>query len=267
MNRPRATPKSLEADEAGKKRICQALVEADTLIFGKIIPAINAVPLYSETRWLFSDPKKFQIVTAEMAKLIKQLDVDLLAGCEFAGVPLAATLSLAAKIPAVYIRKKPKEYGSGSAVVGKVSGSRAVLIDDATGRGIGKEQFSDYLEKEGVKVTDMLVIYWTGHPLIDWYAKNGVEHHQLIQFEDFAHYAREVGYISEELHDLIWDWYRDYNVEKRSLDFARWQKVFDQAEKEGFEIINQGQSFEETVALSKELGKWVEPLEGKYEYL
>ena len=259
--------KYFEADAEGKKRICQALIDVKALMFGKIIPSINASPFYIETRWLYSDPKALKVVAEEMAKIVRQLDVDLIGGCEFAGVPLASVLSLETGLPAVYIRKKPKEYGSKSAVVGKISGKRALLVDDASGRGTGKEQFATYLEAEGVKVTDMLVIYWTGHPLVPWYEKHGVRHHQLFLAEDFAHYARDVGYISSTLHDMMWDWWQDYNIERRSLDFKRWEKVFSQARKEGFTIFNEDQTFEEMVALSKRLGKWAEPPDGKYEYL
>jgi len=257
----------LESDTEGKKRICQALIDAKALIFGKIIPSINTSPFYVETRWLFSNPQTLKVITEEMGKIVKQLDVNLIAGCEFAGVPLASTLSLETNLPAVYLRKKPKEYGSKSAIVGKVSGSRALLVDDASGRGVGKEQFAKHLEDAGVKVTDMVVIYWTGHPLVPWYQEHGVRHHQLIKFEDFAHYARDVGYISPRLHGMIWDWWKDYNIEKRAFDFKRWDMVFTQAKAEGFEIFNEQQPYEELVADSKRLGKWIEPPDGEYEYL
>ncbi|MFH1235340.1 MAG: hypothetical protein V1685_00175 [Parcubacteria group bacterium] len=256
----------LEADKKGKERICQALIDEKALMFGKIIPSINVSPFYIETRWLFSSPRNLKLVTKEMASIIKKLDVDLIAGCEFAGVPLASVLSLETGLPAVYIRKKPKEYGSKSAIVGKVSGTKTLLVDDASGRGANKEQFAKYLEAEGIKVTDMVVIYWTNHPLVPWYEEHGVRHHQLILFEDFAHYARDVGYISTTLHGMIWDWWRDYNMEGRSLDFKRWDRVFEQAKKEGFEIFNDDMSYEEMVALSKKLGKWLEPPDGKYKY-
>jgi len=262
-----ATPHSLEADQEGKNRVCQALVDANCLFFGKIIPAISIVPFYPETRYLFSSPKLLRIIAEEVAKLITQLNIDQLAGCEFAGVPLATMVSQAADMPVVFLRKQPKSYGTKSAIVGKVVGSRAVLIDDATGQGEGKQQFAGYLAEVNVKVTDMVVIYWTGHPLIDWYEQNGIEHHQLITFADFAHYAEKVGYISSTLHDMIWDWYQDYNINKRSLDFKRHQTVIDQAKREGFPIINDKITFEEIVAQSKAMGKWSEPPGGTYEYL
>ncbi|MBU1039212.1 hypothetical protein KKC17_03255 [Patescibacteria group bacterium] len=257
----------LMSDEKGKRIICQALLDSQALVFGKIIPAICATPYYIETRNLFSKKSTFDIIVKEMTKLIKQLNVDLIAGCEFAGVPLAAALCLETGLPTVYLRKKPKEYGSKTAVVGQIIGKKAVLIDDASGRGAGKEKFATYLQEKDVKVTDMLVIYWTNHPLIPWYKNNGIRHHQLIMAEDFINYAKDVGYISDDLHALIWDWWKDYNIEKRSLDWKRWDKVFAQAKKEGFVISNEKQSYEEMLAESKRLGKWVEPLDGKYEYI
>lgn len=256
----------IEADAEGKKRICQALIEAKALMFGKVIPSMNITPFYIETRWLFSNPKMLRIIIEEMAKIVRQLDVDLIAGCDFAGIPLASALSLELNMPAVYIRKKPKEYGSKTAIVGKVSGTRAILIDDATGNGAGKEQFAGHLEAVGVKLNDVLVVYSVNHPLVPWYVEQGVRHHQLIQAEDLAHYARDVGYISPKLHDMIWDWWKDYNIQRRALDFKRWDRVFAQAKAEGFTIFNEQQAYEELVSESKRLGKWLEPPDGKYEF-
>ena len=264
--RPCATPHSREATDAGKHRINQLFITERTLLFGHIVPSINASPFYPETRWLFSQPAAVRTIAEEMAGIIKQLEVDVVAGCEFAGVPLAAVVSQVTGLPAIYIRKQPKAYGSRSALVGKVSGKRAVLLDDATGQGENKHQFAAYLEAAGVSVTDVLVIYWTGHPLVPWYQEHAVEHHQLIQFSDLARDARDAGYISSELYQEIWDWYEGYNIEKRALDQRRWERIFALAKRDGFSLLHMDQSHEQMVAQSKELGKWFEPPHGRYEY-
>lgn len=252
-------PLGFTADENGKKRIAQLMVDHHVLIFGKIIPAMNIAPCYPEVRWLMSDPAAMRIIVEEMAKVVRKLDIDLLAGCEFAGVPLATALSLETGLPVVHIRKKPKAYGSQTAVVGKITGSCALLIDDATGKGEGKNQFAEYLETESggrVRVTDMLVLYHTGHPLIPWYDEHNVTHHQLIYFEDFAHHARDVGYLSPRLHDLMWDCYRDYNVQCIAHDKERFERILKIAEEDGWPIFNRETSYEDLVEQSKQLGKW-----------
>lgn len=248
--------KVFEADKSGKERICKAMVAADVLRFGYIIPAINFVPCYPEVRWLLCDPIHLKVIAEEMAKVICQIDVDLLAGVELAGIPITSALSLETKKPCVYIRKQPKGYGTGSAIVGKAKGKHAILIDDATGMGEGKSIFAGYLEALGPRVTDMLVIYWTEHPLVSWFAEHGVVHHQLITFADFAHYARDVGYISSELHDLIWDSYKGYNIEKWAYRKEKFENILKLAKQEGFEILNQEMGFEGVMQKSKELGKF-----------
>lgn len=247
--------KILEADAEGKRRICKAMVDADTLQFGYIIPAVSFVPCYTEVRWLLSDPVSLHMIAEEMAKIVAQLDVDLLGGVELAGIPLVAAVSLVSGKPAVYVRKTPKAYGTGTAVMGKVQGKRAILIDDATGKGEGKSVFAGYLEEQGPRVTDMLVLYHTEHPLVRWFAEHDVTHHALITFADFAHYARDVGYISPELHDLMWDCYRGYNIERWAWRKEKFERTLALAEKEGFTIRNCDVGFEATMKKAGELGK------------
>ncbi len=81
-------------------------------------------------KYLFeSDPALLLDVANAMVDLLEPCDV--LAGMEMGGIPLVAVLSQVSGLPAVFVRKAPKEYGTRRAVEGiSVHGLRVVAIED-----------------------------------------------------------------------------------------------------------------------------------------
>lgn len=83
-----------------------------------------------------SDPKLLAAVAAEMKALIPA-GVDLLAGLEMGGIAVVTALSAASEMPAVFVRKTPKRYGTNRLAEGPPIGGRVLLIveDVATSGG------------------------------------------------------------------------------------------------------------------------------------
>jgi orotate phosphoribosyltransferase len=82
-------------------------------------------------KYLFeSDPALLWDIAQAVSSLIPS-GVDALAGLEMGGIPIATVLSQITGIPALFIRKKPKEYGTCKlAEGGEVAGRRLVIIED-----------------------------------------------------------------------------------------------------------------------------------------
>ncbi len=77
-----------------------------------------------------SDPELLAAVAAHMEKLIPA-NTDMLAGLELGGVPVATALSLASGLPAVFVRKKAKEYGTAKLAEGpSIEGKRLLVVED-----------------------------------------------------------------------------------------------------------------------------------------
>lgn len=76
-------------------------------------------------KYLFeSDPALLRRVAEAMVTLLAGCDV--LGGMEMGGIPIVAVMSQLTGLPAVFVRKAPKEYGTGKAAEGSqspVSGS------------------------------------------------------------------------------------------------------------------------------------------------
>jgi orotate phosphoribosyltransferase len=81
-------------------------------------------------KYLFeSDPVLLMQVAEAMVAVLP--DCDVLAGMEMGGIPLVTVMSQISGLPAVFVRKAPKDYGTRKAAEGvAVSGRRVVAVED-----------------------------------------------------------------------------------------------------------------------------------------
>jgi orotate phosphoribosyltransferase len=81
-------------------------------------------------KYLFeSDPLLLRRVAEAMVQLLPECD--LLAGMEMGGIPVVTVMSQITGLPAVFVRKEAKEYGTRKAVEGlSVAGMRVVGVED-----------------------------------------------------------------------------------------------------------------------------------------
>lgn len=82
-------------------------------------------------KYLFeSDPKLLARVVDRMLELVPD-ETELLGGLELGGVPIATVLSSRTGVPALFVRKKAKEYGTCKLAEGPdVAGRRVTLVED-----------------------------------------------------------------------------------------------------------------------------------------
>ena len=82
-----------------------------------------------------SDPMLLRAIAEALALLVPP-GTDVLAGLEMGGIPIVTMLSQVTGLPAAFIRKEPKEYGTcryaeGASLIGK----QFVLIEDVVSSG------------------------------------------------------------------------------------------------------------------------------------
>ena len=82
-------------------------------------------------KYLFeADPALLLRVAREMVGLLPE-DTDLLGGLELGGVPIARMVSSLTGLPALFVRKAPKAYGTRRLAEGAdVDGRRITLVED-----------------------------------------------------------------------------------------------------------------------------------------
>jgi orotate phosphoribosyltransferase len=87
-------------------------------------------------KYLFeADPLLLRDIAAALVPLVPE-ETELLAGLELGGIPIVALLSQSTGIPARFVRKKAKEYGTCRlAEGGDVAGMRVTLVEDVVTSG------------------------------------------------------------------------------------------------------------------------------------
>ncbi len=104
-------------------------------------------------KYLFeSDPGLLARVVDEMVDLVPA-GTDLLGGLELGGIPIATVLSARTALPAIFVRKKAKEYGTCKLAEGPdVAGRRITLVEDVITTGGAVRDATRALREAGAVV-------------------------------------------------------------------------------------------------------------------
>lgn len=82
-----------------------------------------------------ADPRLLQRVAGAMAELVPP-ETEILAGLEMGGIPIATALSRETGLPAAFVRKQAKEYGTMRLAEGaEVDGRRVLVVEDVVTSG------------------------------------------------------------------------------------------------------------------------------------
>jgi orotate phosphoribosyltransferase len=108
-------------------------------------------------KYLFeSDPGLLRRVTDAMVPLLPA-DTELLGGLELGGVPIVAVLSQATGLPALFVRKTAKEYGTRRLAEGGDPAGRVVtLVEDVITTGGAVANAAHALRSLGATVTTVV---------------------------------------------------------------------------------------------------------------
>ena len=187
------------------EKIAKALCDAEVLKLGLFTLASGREsPVYVDLRVLPSFPESFDIVSDELAKLVKKLKIDVVAGAETAGIPYAAAIALKTKLPMVYVRKRPKGYGTQSAIEGILNkGAKCVLVDDMVTNACSKLAFIDGIRETGALVENVVVTLDREQGATATLKKEGVKLHSLITLRQLLDYMIDRNMITREEHEKI----------------------------------------------------------------
>lgn len=90
---------------------------------------------YFDKYGIASDPELLAEVAQSMAELLPE-DTEVVAGLELGGIPVVTAVSATTGLPAAFVRKTAKPYGSAHLIEGgPAAGRRTVLIEDVVTTG------------------------------------------------------------------------------------------------------------------------------------
>lgn len=110
-------------------------------------------------KYLFeADPALLRDVAEALVPLVPT-DVDALAGLELGGIPIVTMLSQLTGLPALFVRKKAKDYGTCRlAEGGAVSGRKLVIVEDVVSTGGAILDATRELRNLGAEIHDVLCV-------------------------------------------------------------------------------------------------------------
>jgi orotate phosphoribosyltransferase len=139
-------------------------------------------------KYLFeSNPRILSEIAEQLENLIPE-GIEVLAGLEMGGIPIATALSLKSGIPAAFVRKKAKEYGTcklaeGTSIVGK----RICVIEDVITTGGQVVLSTNDLREAGAIVEDVICVIERNPEGKKKLEEIGLRVHSLFRMEELIY--------------------------------------------------------------------------------
>ena len=220
------------------KKIAKLLLFKGYFTVGKLkSPRIKYFPLYTDSRKVFSQYKKMEIVTDELARLIKPFKPDLIVSREAAGIPFGVLVAAKLKKNFLYLRKKVKEYNVKNIIEGVYKpGQKVMVVDDAMSTGNDKKKIVKTLEKVDLKVLGIALLLDSFYgpkyrqPQM-WLRKNKkYKYIYLVTWPGLMDFAAKQKFLSRKLCDLIIEQLYDPLAWQKKP--SNWKKFKELAKKE-----------------------------------
>ena len=167
-------------------------------------------PTYIDCRKLISYPQiRSTVMDFMTCKILRNAGFnafDNIAGGETAGIPFAALIAERLALPMTYVRKKPKGYGKGAQIEGKLNkGQRVLLVEDLTTDGGSKLKFVEAIRKaEGLCNDTAVIFYYDIFPdTIRKLSQNNINLHYLCTWKDILEAARKGSYFDVTTLDQV----------------------------------------------------------------
>ena len=136
-------------------------------------------------KYLFEGQPEILYAIAEQMSILIPEGIDALAGLEMGGIPVATMLSHVSGIPAIFVRKKAKEYGTCKfAEGGQVAGRKLLIIDDVVTSGGQILLSAADLREHYAVVEDALCVIDRESGGLEMVAQEGLRMHSLFRMSE-----------------------------------------------------------------------------------
>ncbi|GIP39106.1 orotate phosphoribosyltransferase [Paenibacillus sp. J31TS4] len=138
-------------------------------------------------KYLFeADPAALQRIAERLTEIVPE-GTEVLAGLEMGGIPVVTALSLASGVPAAFVRKKAKAYGTCKIAEGApVAGKRVCIVEDVVTTGGQVLLSAEDLRRAGAVVEDVLCVIERLPEGREKLKAAGLTLHSLYRMEELA---------------------------------------------------------------------------------
>lgn len=178
------------------------LFEIGCIKFGEFTLKSGIVsPIYFDLRLLISFPS-LMVKTAKIFHEKIQSEAiqhDLACGVPYGAISLATAVSIQEDKPLIFKRKEAKAHGVGNLIEGVYrAGNKCLVIDDVITSGISIVETVNDLRKNGLVVTDAIVILDREQGGLENLKSKGIKLHSVIKSSELLDVL--AGKISKEVH-------------------------------------------------------------------
>ena len=146
--------------ETQKSELIAALKACGAVSYGDFTLASGKKSnYYIDIKKASTDPKTLKLIAEQAAFRIKDMGVDIVAGVELGGVPIATAVSLETGLPLLLVRKAEKTYGAKGRFVGELKpGNTLVLLEDVTTSGGSVKDAIEVIKEAGACVKYVVTV-------------------------------------------------------------------------------------------------------------
>jgi orotate phosphoribosyltransferase len=165
-------------------------------------------PVYCDNRLLISSVDARKTIISAFTKILKTMDVNVIAGTATAGIPWAAWIAQEMELPLVYVRSSEKAHGRQNAIEGKApENGKTVLIEDLVSTGKSSVAAALRLKEAGVEVVKVLSIFTYGFDsATKAFRDSGFSYEALTSFEVLAQVAYDEKKLDRESLNEVLEW-------------------------------------------------------------
>jgi orotate phosphoribosyltransferase len=187
------------------KEFATFLYQNDIIKFGDFTLASGKKSsYYVDLRLVPSYPQEFRKMVKYLENEISQdigLDeFDSIVSVPTGGLVIASALSIETVKPLIYVRNKPKDYGTSKSVEGKIyEGMKVVMIDDVATTGGSVVNAIKILKEINVSIKDAYVIVNRMEGADEALSQMGVKMHSILNILQITETLYEQNFIDKNI--------------------------------------------------------------------
>jgi len=191
------------------KEFATFLYQNDAIKFGNFkLSSGKDSPYYIDLRIVPSFPHQFRKMVKTLQSLISEkigLDnFDSIASVPTSGLVIASALAIETVKPLIYIRQKPKDYGTENVIEGKIAdGSRVLLVDDVGTTGLSLLNAVKALRASKMVVTDAFIIINRFEGARELLASENVRLYEITDIIALSSILHKENLLNDEIFEQI----------------------------------------------------------------
>jgi len=191
------------------KEFATFLYQNGAIKFGNFkLSSGKASSYYIDLRVVPSFPHQFRkMIKALQSSISEKIgfdNFDCIASVPTSGLVIASALAIETVKPLIYIRQKPKDYGTENVVEGKIAaGSRVLLVDDVGTTGLSLLNAIKALKASKMVVTDAFTIINRFEGARELLASENVRLYEIIDIIALSSILHEANLLHDEIFERI----------------------------------------------------------------